>query len=177
MWLFVVGDCPGRSCLASTHWVPGAMTSRMFLDIVKCFLGARISMDWEPVRKGAGENWAELDRVIGNIWLDLSPEDSSMDKERCCKTVKQEWKQLSLQLAILKLSCSVKGDGRGCWNGRDPLKHHLHGARLSARAASNSQSFRPENNCFQKGCVHLCLSADGPDLLSVLTTNGYVIIE
>ena len=42
------------------------------------------------MREGAGENWAELDRVIGNIWLDSSPEDSSMDKERCCKTVKQE---------------------------------------------------------------------------------------
>lgn len=73
--------------------------------------------------------------------------------------------------------CSVKGDGWGCWNGQDPLKHNPHGARVSARALSNSQSFRPENDCYQKGCVHLCLSADSCNLLSVLTTNGYVIVE
>lgn len=42
------------------------------------------------MREGADENWAELDGVIGNIWLDLSLEDSFVDKEKCCKTVKQE---------------------------------------------------------------------------------------
>lgn len=106
LWGTVLGDPAWPLPTGCQEHCPTAVTSRMFLDISGYwnFLGARISMDWEPVREGAGENWAELDGVIGNIWLDLSLEDSFVDKEKCCKTVKQEWKQPWLQLAILKLS-------------------------------------------------------------------------